>query len=36
MKPETKRAVFEMAVGLVGGLFISYLIVYSIINGLVR
>jgi hypothetical protein len=36
MKPETKQAIFEMAVGLFGGLFLSYLIIYAIINGLVR
>jgi hypothetical protein len=36
MKPDLKRAIFEMAVGLFGGLFLSYLIVYAIINGLVR
>jgi hypothetical protein len=36
MKPELKRAIFEMLVGLFGGLFLSYLIVYAIINGLVR
>jgi hypothetical protein len=36
MKPEHKQELFEWAVGLAGGLLLSYIIVYSIINGLIR